>query len=312
MKGLELSRRFYEEYGAPMIHERFPELEHTLAVGLSGAGSECFGYDDEISQDHDFEPGFCIFTPDSVDRHTAFRLERAYASLPREYLGFTRAAVAPVGGSRHGVIRQDDFFRTRTGAPDGRLTPREWMRVPESYLAEVTNGEIFRDDAGIFTTARERLAHMPEDVRLKKLAGNLLLMAQSGQYNFPRCVYRGDTAAAQLAAFEFVRHTIAACHNLSGRYTPYYKWSFRSLAALPRLSDLADALEYLITTDNDKKTAPVKSEVIGDVARAVADELRQESLTSTAGNDLERHAYACNDKIGDPDIRNLNILYAVD
>lgn len=312
MKGLELSRRFYDEYGAPMIHGQFPELEHILAVGLAGAGSECFGYDDEISRDHDFEPGFCIFMPDSVDRQIAFRLERAYAALPREYLGYARASVSPVGGNRHGVIRQSDFFRARTGSADGALTPRELMRVPEPYLAEVTNGEIFRDDTGIFTAARDAVSRMPEDVRLKKLAGNLLLMAQSGQYNYMRCVTRGDTAAAQLAAFEFVRHTIAACHNLSGRYTPYYKWCFRSLRALPHLSELYDALEYLITTDNDKKTADVKSEVIEDIAAAVADELRHQSLISAAGCELERLAYACNDRIADPDIRNLNVLYAVD
>ena len=70
MKGLELSRKFYETYGAPMLHEKFPELEDKLAIGLVGDGSECFGYDDDISRDHDFEPGFCIFVPDDIDSNT--------------------------------------------------------------------------------------------------------------------------------------------------------------------------------------------------------------------------------------------------
>ena len=80
MKGLELSERFYLEYGAPMIHEKFPELEGLIAVGLAGSGSECFGYDDEISRDHDFEAGFCMFLPDEsiIDRKAEFELERAY------------------------------------------------------------------------------------------------------------------------------------------------------------------------------------------------------------------------------------------
>ena len=59
MKGLELSEKFYLEHGAPMIHSDFPEIESMIAVGLCGSGSECFGFDDEISTDHDFEPGFC-------------------------------------------------------------------------------------------------------------------------------------------------------------------------------------------------------------------------------------------------------------
>ena len=61
MKGLELSRAYYEAWGAPMIREKFPEYEDRIAVGLVGPGSECFGYDDAISMDHDFEAGFCLW-----------------------------------------------------------------------------------------------------------------------------------------------------------------------------------------------------------------------------------------------------------
>jgi len=64
MKGLELAERFYFECGAPMLREKFPEIEKYIAAGLCGSGSECFGYDDELSADHDFEPGFCLFIPD--------------------------------------------------------------------------------------------------------------------------------------------------------------------------------------------------------------------------------------------------------
>ena len=95
MKGLELSKRFYETYGAPMLSEKFPELEDKLAIGLVGDGSECFGYDDDISRDHDFEPGFCIFVPDDIDSRTEFRLERAYAKLPKSYEGVDRLKISP-------------------------------------------------------------------------------------------------------------------------------------------------------------------------------------------------------------------------
>ena len=62
MKGLELSRRYWEAYGVPLL-DRFPELRDRLAAGLCGSGSECFGYDDELSRDHDFDPGFILFLP---------------------------------------------------------------------------------------------------------------------------------------------------------------------------------------------------------------------------------------------------------
>ena len=63
MKGLELSRAYFEEYGLPMLREQFPDWVGRIAAGLIGSGSECFGFDDAISQDHDFEAGFCLFLP---------------------------------------------------------------------------------------------------------------------------------------------------------------------------------------------------------------------------------------------------------
>ena len=211
MKGLELSRSFYNTYGKPMLEEQFPHLLPFLAVGLLGSGSECFGYDDEISRDHDFEPGFCIFLPDEslVDRHSEFLLERAYAKLPLSFLGFPRSGVAPVGGARHGVMRTGDFFLKTTGAANGELSLQQWLAIPEQALAEATNGILFFDHLGEVTHIREMLAAFPEDVRLKKLSGQLLLMAQSGQYNYLRCLDHGESAAAQLAVTEFVKSCIS-------------------------------------------------------------------------------------------------------
>ena len=130
MKGMELARAFYREFGEPMLREKFPELVPFLAAGLTGSGSECWGFDDEVSQDHDFEPGFCIFVPGEniVDRNSAFALERAYAALPKEFQGFRRAMVGPAGGARHGVLRTADFMMDRTGTPDGNLSMEQWQK----------------------------------------------------------------------------------------------------------------------------------------------------------------------------------------
>ncbi|MBR5747018.1 MAG: DUF4037 domain-containing protein, partial [Clostridia bacterium] len=195
MNGLELARAYYEEYGKAMISESFPELEEIIAVGLVGEGSECFGYDDETSRDHDFGPGFCMFIPDGgkIDSRTEFRLERAYAALPKEFMGFKRQILSPVGGNRRGVIRTGDFYRKLLGSPQGPQSFAEWFALPEHFLATAVNGEVFRDDSGEFSAVRERIKFYPRDVFLKKLAGSLLLMAQSGQYNYRRCLAHGES-----------------------------------------------------------------------------------------------------------------------
>ena len=313
MNGLELSRAYYAQYGEPMLRERFPQLMPLLAAGLAGSGSECWGYDDEISRDHDFEPGFSLFLPgeDVVDRRTAFALERAYAALPKEFMGFKRAMLAPVGGARHGVLRTADFFREKTGSADGNLSLMEWLALPEYLLAEAVNGEIFADGLGEVTAIRDRLMHRPTDVRLKKLAGQLLLMGQSGQYNYRRCLLHGETGAAQLAVAEFVKSAMAAVFLLNDSYQPYYKWSFRAMRALPRLSITAELLEYLLTTDNEEETASEKYAVMEGIAADIIGELQAQGLTQAVCGDLEKHAYSVNDRISDAQIRNLHILAAV-
>ena len=313
MQGLELSRRFYEEYGKPMLEDQFPQVLPYLAGGLTGSGSECYGFDDEVSRDHDFEPGFCLFLPseDLVDRRTAFLLERAYAKLPREFMGFQRPLVGPAGGARRGVLRIEDFYKEKLGAADGVLTLGQWLSLPEAALAEASNGQIWFDHYGLVTRIREGIAHYPEEIRRKKLAGHLLLMAQAGQYNYQRCLRHGETAAAQLAVNEFVRSAMQVIFLLNRVYQPYYKWSFRALRRLPRLSILAELLEYLLTSDNDKPAREEKYMVIESIAADIIEALQEEGLTDAICQDLEKHAYSVNDKIGDASLRNLHILAAV-
>lgn len=313
MKGLELSEKFYLEYGAPMLHNEFPQLEEIIAVGLCGSGSECFGYDDELSRDHDFEPGFCIFIPDEtiIDEKTMFQLEKAYQRLPKTYMGFQRSVIGAVGGKRHGVFRANKFFQEKTGSPDGELSLKDWFFVPEQALLEATNGKIFRDDLGEFTDVRKRLSYMPEDIRLKKLAGNLLIMGQAGQYNYKRCVLRGETAAAQLSICEFVKSVMNVIFLINKKYIPYYKWSFKALRDLHILSCLYDDLEYLITSDNKKENTVKKEKIIEGICENIFTELKSEGITAYCGTDAEGHAYAVNNEIKDIDIRNLHILYGI-
>ena len=310
MKGLGLSRRYYEQYGRPLLRESFPSVEKLLAVGLAGAGSECMGFDDAVSEDHDFEPGFCIWLPgeDIVDRRTAFLLERAYASLPMEFEGYRRSQLAPVGGARTGVLRMADFFSAKCGNPEGHLSIDQWLTVPTPSLAEAVNGEVFSDPSGVFTQIRESLRHMPRDVRLKRMAGHLLLMAQSGQYNYQRCLDHGEIGAAQLAACEYVRHAISVIFLLNDKYEPFYKWAFRALRDLPVLSRLEKDLTDIISTPNDPETSFEKYTLIEETASAIIAVLMDLGVTKASCGDLEKHAYSVNDAISDGRLRNIHIL----
>lgn len=98
---------------------------------------------------------------------------------------------------------------------------------------------------------------------------------------------------------------------LNKKYVPYYKWCFKALRGLEKLSNLADTLEFLISSENYGAVCETKADVIEDVAKMVIDELQNEELTEAICLDLEKHAYSVNDRISDPQLRNLHILSAV-
>ena len=98
---------------------------------------------------------------------------------------------------------------------------------------------------------------------------------------------------------------------LNNAYQPYYKWAFRAMRALPRLSLLAELVEYLITTDNDPDLAAAKADVIEGMAADVIAELREQGVAHADCGDLEKHAYSVNDAIEDAQIRNLHVLAAI-
>ena len=308
MKGLEISEKYYKSFGEPILRRDFPELLQKIAAGLLGAGSECLGYDDETSRDHDFEPGFCIFLPgeDAVSRRETFLLERAYEKLPKEFMGLSREKLIPPGGRRHGVIRISDFLTDRIGRPEPELSWTEWLSLPEQSFLEITNGKVFFDGSGELTKIRNRFRFLPPDIAEKKLAGNLLYAAQCGQYNYERCLQHGESGAAQLALGSFTEAAMHCCFLLSERYMPYYKWRFRAFSELSGFRQFHSSFELLLTSGNTETEAEEKKQIIAEVLRKIVTDCGFPGDT-----DPGKAAYRINDGIRDEQVRNLHILSAV-
>ncbi len=241
--GLKLARAYWNEYGKPLIVERYPEYQGRIAAGLMGHGSECYGFDDELSHDHDFGPGFCLWLTDEDYAAIGERLQADYESLPDTFMGFgpkSQTARAQGAGRRVGVFRIGDFFESITGyrqAPPADR-PHEWLMLDEPTLAAATNGEVFADPLGAFSKTRQGFKLMPEDVRLSLISRRLGMIAQAGQYNLPRMLQRGDGAAAWCAINEFAEAVASLVFLIntpvSAGYMPYYKWRFAALRRLSR------------------------------------------------------------------------------
>ena len=307
MKGLEEARKFYEEAGAEMISRNFGDFENRIAVGLVGHGSECFGFDDQTSRDHDFETGFCIWLTKDDEEKIGFRLMRAYDKLVKSVNG--ERADRVVENGFQGVFVTGDFYRRYTGCDGAPKTWQDWLYTNSAYFAEATNGEVFRDDLGEFTKIRNEILHgMPEDVRAKKIGSCSLKAAQSGQYNYARCLAHGEEGAAMLALFEFVTNAIELAFLLNRKHCPYYKWALRSMDGLDKFAELKQPLEYLLTADNDKAGQSVKKAIVEDISLALANEINAQFDLGVKGGFLEPYAYAIQKRIKNSDIRDLHIV----
>lgn len=305
MNGLELAERYFREHGAPLFAEKFRDYENRIAVGLVGEGSQCYGFDDEISRDHDWGPEFCLWLNRQDYAAIGTGLQEELARLPADFAGSGPRQVTEWGKGRAGVFEIGEFYRRFTGFDHVPTRLQEWRVIPETCLAAATNGKVFTDPLGEFTRFREALkGFYPEDVRLKKIASRCMSLAQLGQYNFRRCVQRKESVAAQYVEAQFCAQAISLVFMLNRQYTPFYKWMHRAVKTLPVLGEEMYQLLGDIATSYG---AGKKGRLIDETCARIIAELRREGLSDSPSEFFLDHAPVVHSKIRDPELRNSDV-----
>lgn len=317
--GMQLAKEYWQTYGKQLLElPKFRDYKSRIAAGLVGHGSECYGFDDEISRDHDFGPGFCLWLTDEDYAKIGEDLQAAYNDLPQEFAGFgsrkeTPRAKSCESSKRVGVFSISEFFENITGfsAAPSQDEPYLWISLSEPTLAAATNGQIFADPLGEFSKTRQSFKLMPDDVRISLISRRLGMMAQAGQYNVPRMLARKDGAAAWLSINEFVRAAASIVfllnNPISAGYLPYYKWQFAALRKLSarmasRLSNVCNQLESLMRlssaacfggigfgegTKGSSESESKINEIIQNVCNEVVEELKYQGLSDCGETFLE-------------------------
>lgn len=292
------SRDFYEQYGRNMIHEEFPEYENRIAVGLVGKGSDCFGFDDEISADHDYMPGFCMWlTQEDYDK-IGKQLQTAYDCLVESV--YTYKNEDKFIRERRGVTTISEFYNRilRTSYDFQGSCRLDYLRIRDDQLATATNGAVFKDELGIFTGVRKKLLeHYPDAVMRKKLAQEVHEFSQYAQSNYPRMMARDDRVTANLCINKAVESAMNIVYLLNKQYAPYYKWKRKGLEMIASTQPILRILDEIATVPyqasawqnvNYSSTGINMSDRIvvlfEQLAQTILDDLKKQGLVS--GNEL--------------------------
>ena len=255
MKGIALCKSYYETYGKPMLEEKFPAYLDRIAVGLVGEGSDCFGYDDEISRDHDWGPEFCMWITEDVAREIGGKLREAYEQLPDTFQGYQRAT-STQGKGRRGVQTINGFYGRLLGAGDWEnvsdqsapdLPQGFWQQAADATLAACVNGRVWQDPQGIFTAVRRELQKgYPEQIQYLKLAESAAAFSQTGQYNYSRMLKRQDKVTARIMLGDCLRAAARLCYYMENQYPPHDKWLVKGLEQLDGGREIIDLLQTVV------------------------------------------------------------------
>ena len=296
LTGLERAE-IVAKYTSEFIKVKYPDLYSRICLALVGVGSECLGFDDEISEDHDFSSQCQLFLDDSDYKTYKSDLESSLKIFCKDLESLT----SNLKDVNVEIMPISNFYKYYTLFENGPKTESEYRKVPMDLLCVATNGKVFLDNLGKFSEIRNRLLNFyPEDIRLKKIAFQLNKMAQSGQYNYSRMIKRGDTVSANIAQGEFVKHYLEFVHLLNKKYMPFYKWSYRSACSLEILGNF--------TQENLKKLSEAsiyeKESIIEKICLTVVNTLNKLGLSNSKIDFLTYQAEEVRKNILNPSLRN--------
>ena len=138
-----------------------------------------------------------------------------------------------------------------------------------------------------------------------------MTMAQSGQYNYMRCIRREEYVAARMAEAHFISDTISMVFLLNRQYRPFYKWMHRALKQLPILGDTLFRLFSDLAADCGKEQGEAahtrKSGLMEEACRLVIEELKAQQLSDSESDFLLDHGPVVQAKIKETRIRDMNV-----
>jgi len=242
MQGIELCKRFHFECIEPLLATHFPDLRYTSA--LIGPGSEVFGYDTEMSTDHDWGPRVVLFL-EAKDMYCVNGIRQVLQiNCSQQFYGY------PVDLNQTVITSLAQFIESKL-ATDLEKGPEllDWLTFPSQILAEIVGGEVFRDDKGRLTAVRKQLQYYPHDIWLYTIASVWNRIGQE-EHLVLRAGYVGDELGSSIIGSRIIRDIMNLCFLMERQYAPYPKWfgtAFKKLDCANELLPLLTNVQSAVT-----------------------------------------------------------------
>ena len=286
-----------------MIKEKFAEYEERIAVGIAGEGSDCFGFDDFISRDHDFGTGVVLWLTDEDYEAIGEKLSAEYNRIIDSHPGNN---LTDRLRERRGVMTINGFYSNILGIDCDldkcEFSEEDWYTLDHNCLATAVNGVVYRDDLGKFSAFRRMLLdYYPDNIWKIRIVNELHKFSMTLQVNYARCMSRKDTVAARLCHVQGLEAAMQLYFLMKRVYPPYYKWIYRRLEELDNGGKYSALVKRLAESDIDishwkgeyKANFINISDPIVDSAEQIAemlvDMLREKGLINSMDPYLERY-----------------------
>lgn len=258
IKGLELSRRFYEELIRPILERHDRELPY--AAALVGAGSEVLGFDDAMSTDHDWGPSVKLFVRPEASHLVDVISELMRHELPHQFLGYStnfihapeEPGVQVMAITTRGIVNHrvktytiDKFIQEFLGWDmHHALHHYDWLSFPSHKLRAFTTGAVHHDGIGDLTRLRALLAWYPDEIWMYIMAAQWARIGEE-EHLMGRAGYVGDELGASLIAARLVQDLMRLCFLIERQYPPYAKWFGTAFRHLHCASEISASLRRL-------------------------------------------------------------------
>lgn len=237
LKGLELNEYYYNDNFKAILEKNYRDILSNISVCSIGFGSDKIKLDDELSRDHDFEPGFIILVDSNVTEKDFLELKKDYDSLNKHYKRYFIRNES----NRNGVFRLSDY--------ENALVESDLSFDEIAFF--LSNGKIFMDEGNLLKNIQSKYRIRYEEKHLERIAKKAIEIAQLSEYNIERMRKR-DSISYRLLENELIKKLIEFCYLKEKKYYVDFKWQIKIIENTKSYKDLKFIIEeYLINSKLD-------------------------------------------------------------